>query len=132
MPSGDKEVERVRFGPTFAACSTARPLLFICALTLSGTGSIVALGAGLTDALQNLHPRISDWIETICIVSFVGALFLSVVGTISVIIHGMDRSGEVVIRGTRYRGSSLSRFALSIFALPWIVLGIMIAFYGLR
>jgi len=131
--SGDRQPSpRVKFGPAFACCPTARPLLIACALTLSGTCSIVAFGLGANDSLPIFHPRLSGWIEIACVVSFFAALLLSLVGTVSVIIRGLDRPGEVVIRGKRYSGMVVSKIALSIFALPWIVLGIMIAFFGLR
>jgi hypothetical protein len=65
-------------------------------------------------------------------VSYILSLFISLVGAIALFIHGLDRSGEVVVRGTRYRGMTLSKIALSIFTLPWILLGILIAFFGLR
>jgi len=117
---------RIKFGPTFAACSTARTLIVVCGLVLFGTGSVIALGAGLTQDLPVLHPRMPELIEKTCVVGYIAALVLSFVGTIALFVHGLDRSGEVVLRGSRYRGMFLSKIALSIFSLPWIVLLIMI------
>ena len=130
--SGDPKPERVKFGPTFAACSNGTTLIAACGLVLFGTGSIVAFATGLTTHLPPFHPNLPEWIERTCFWSYVLSLFISLVGAISLFIHGLDRSGEVVIRGTRYRGMTLSKIALSIFTLPWILLGILIAFFGLR
>ncbi|HTK60647.1 MAG TPA: hypothetical protein VL283_05605 [Candidatus Baltobacteraceae bacterium] len=124
--------ERVKFGPLFAACSNGKTLIVACGLVLFGTGSIIAFATGLTAHLPPVHPKMPEWIERTCFVSYVFSLFISLVGSVSLFIHGLNRSGEVVIRGTRYRGMSLSKVALSIFTLPWILLGILIAFFGLR
>jgi len=123
---------RVKFGPAFACCSTARTLIVACGLTLFGTGSIIAYGLGLTTDIPLLHPKMAAWMTIACVGGYVLALLLSLVGTVSIFIHGLTRSGEIVIRGTRYQGMFLSKVALSIFTLPWILLGIMIAFFGFR
>jgi len=123
---------RVKFGPTFAACSTARTLIGSCGLVLFGTGSFVADLAGLTRHLPPLHPKMADYVGITCVVSYILACFISIVGTISIFIHGLDRSGEIVIRGSRYRGMVLSKIALSIYTLPWILLGGLLATGVLR
>jgi hypothetical protein len=38
------------------------------------------------------------------------------------LIHGLHRWREIVIRGSRYQGMTLSKIAPAIFALPWMVL----------
>ena len=129
-PGADRE--RVKFGPLFAACSNGKTLIVSCGLVLFGTGSIIAFATGLTTQLPLIHPKMAEWIERMCFLSYVLSLFISLVGTIGLFIHGLNQSGEVVIRGTRYRGMTLSKIALSIFTLPWILLGILIAFFGLR
>jgi len=124
--------ERVKFGPLFAACSNGKTVIVACCLVLFGTGSIIAYATGLTTHLPPVHPRMAEVIERTCFVSYILSLFISLVGAIALFIHGLDRSGEVVVRGTRYRGMTLSKIALSIFTLPWILLGILIAFFNLR
>ncbi|MBI3857483.1 MAG: hypothetical protein HY293_17515, partial [Planctomycetes bacterium] len=116
----------VRFGPAFACCPTARTLLVACGLTLFGTGSIIALEAGVTEHIPTINPRMAEWITIVCIATYVLALLLGLVGTVSIFIHGLNRSGEITIRGSRYRGMTLSKAALSIFTLPWILLAVMI------
>jgi hypothetical protein len=128
----DQPAPRVKFGPTFAADSTARTLLFFCGLILFGTGSYIAHEAGWTGELPLFHPRMGHWIRMVCIVAYICALFVSFVGTIAVFIHGLSKSGEIVVRGIRYQGEMLSRIALAIFTLPWILLGVLLAFGVLR
>ncbi len=122
----------VRFGPAFACCPMARALIISCALVLCGTSSMIALESGLLDHLPSFHREMHDWMNIGCGVTFALALLLGLVGSVSIFIHGLNRSGEVVIRGSRYRGMAVSKVALSIFTLPWIVLLVMILFLGFR
>lgn len=107
------------------------PLFFPITAALSSVGTVSALGTALAPG-DLLAAPLARWVSVVSSILYLLGLFASGIALLELLSGGLGRAASLTIAGRRCPNVLVGVILLLIYLLPWVPLGITLAFIAAR